>query len=374
LEDTTATLKDNLVDLQEKAKERTVRTQNIEYDLETLVKKIKGGIIKLDPDYQRRHRWDDTKSSRLIESLVLNIPIPLIYLSQDVDVDVEQDLARYSVIDGQQRLRAIVRYFSNEFELEGLEVLDKLNKTFYEDLPPFLRRRLEERTIRCLRIDSTIDPQVKYDIFERLNSGAVKLEAQELRNAAARGPFNDLLKDLAQNSDYRVMLQIDPKNPKDSKKVQKMLDVEYVLRFFALRKGKYKEFKKGFGEYLTAELESGNKLGDDELENRSSAFKILVSRIRKTFGDEAFAKYQPDGDQLVLNSRFNASVYDALMVGIESECDLTHELPFDLVGKWKSLFFNKDFLDAITVSVSDSSKVTSRIDKARAAFKDVNIR
>ncbi|NOR45800.1 MAG: hypothetical protein GQ534_09470, partial [Candidatus Delongbacteria bacterium] len=75
--------------IQQKAKERTVRTQNIEYDLETLVKKIKKGIIKLNPDYQRKHRWSIGFSSRLIESLILNIPIPIVYISQDVDVDEE---------------------------------------------------------------------------------------------------------------------------------------------------------------------------------------------------------------------------------------------------------------------------------------------
>ena len=113
--DTKVTLKENLSELQELAKERTVKTQNIEYDLETLVKKIKKGIIKLNPDYQRNHRWDNQESSKLIESLILNIPIPTIYLSQDVDVDeeVEDGVSRYSVIDGQQRLTAIYGFMKN---------------------------------------------------------------------------------------------------------------------------------------------------------------------------------------------------------------------------------------------------------------------
>ena len=140
------TLKSKLEDLQQKARERTVKTQNIEYDLETLVKKIKNGVIKLDPEYQRRHRWSNEISSGLIESLILNIPIPLIYISQDVDVDEEiaSEEARYSVIDGQQRLHAISRYLGNDFPLSGLTVLSDLNGSFYKDLPPFLIRRLEE--------------------------------------------------------------------------------------------------------------------------------------------------------------------------------------------------------------------------------------
>lgn len=89
-----------------KAKERTVRTQTIEYDLETLVKKLDKRYIILNPDYQRNHRWNNSTSSKLIESLILNIPIPLIYISQDISADdeiEEQDTPRFSVIDGQQR-------------------------------------------------------------------------------------------------------------------------------------------------------------------------------------------------------------------------------------------------------------------------------
>lgn len=228
-------LKNNLDKLQILARERTVKTQNIEYDLETLVKKIRKKIIKLNPDYQRNHRWSVEESSRLMESLILNIPIPTVYLSQDVDVDeeVEDDVSRYSVIDGQQRLTAIYEFMTNEFSLEGLEVLELLNGSFYKDLPPFLVRRLEERTIKCLRIDSTADPQVKFDIFERLNSGAIQLESQELRNAIYRGRFNDMIKDLAKNKIFMTLLNIDMKNPEEDNKVKKMLDVEYVLRFFS---------------------------------------------------------------------------------------------------------------------------------------------
>jgi uncharacterized protein with ParB-like and HNH nuclease domain len=202
----TETLKGKLEELQQKARERTVKTQNIEYDLETLVKKIKTGVIKLDPEYQRRHRWNDEVSSGLIESLILNIPIPLIYISQDVDVDEEvaSETARYSVIVGQQRLTAISNYLRNEFPLVGLGVLSDLNGSFYKDLPPFLIRRLEERTLRCLRIDSTVDAQVKYDIFERLNSGSVKLEAQELRNAVSRGEFNKLITEPISHSAFSI--------------------------------------------------------------------------------------------------------------------------------------------------------------------------
>lgn len=309
-------LKDKLASLQKKARERTVKTQNIEYDLETLAKKIRNGVIKLDPEYQRRHRWSDEVSSGLIESLILNIPIPLVYISQDVDVDEEvgTEASRYSVIDGQQRLTAISKFLGNEFALTGLQVLDDLNDAYYSDLPPFLVRRLEERTIRCLRIDSTLDRQVKYDIFERLNSGSVKLEAQELRNAVSRGPFNRLIKKLAENIDFRTMLQINPAKSADNKKVQKMLDVELVLRFFALSDGKYEGIRKGFKQFLSDQMDDMNKLGDSQLEGMAEAFRSAMSCIRETLGDKAFAKFRQEKGSMTEMSSFNAAVFDAVAV------------------------------------------------------------
>ena len=231
--------------LQKTARERTVKTQTVEYDLETLVKKISKNIIKLNPEYQRNHRWNNETSSRLVESLILNIPIPYVYISQDIDVDEdvdEDDISRYSVIDGQQRLTAIYSFIKNEYSLEGLDILSNLNGMFYKDLPPFLLRRLEERTIKCLRIDSTLDQQVKYDIFERLNSGSVKLEAQELRNAVCRGPFKDLLKELVKDKNFVESCNLTARTAK----IQKMEDEELVLRFFAINyKEGYKEYKGG---------------------------------------------------------------------------------------------------------------------------------
>mgnify|MGYP002619735278 CR=1 FL=1 len=316
--DTKVTLKENLSELQELAKERTVKTQNIEYDLETLVKKIQKGIIKLNPDYQRNHRWDNQESSKLIESLILNIPIPTIYLSQDVDVDeeVEDGVSRYSVIDGQQRLTAIYGFMKNTYALEGLEVLQPLNEAYYKDLPPFLVRRLEERTIKCLRIDSTVDPQVKYDVFERLNSGAVQLESQELRNAVYRGKFNDLIKSLAKNEKFMKLLNINIKHVSEDNKVKKMQNVEYVLRFFAFDNYEIANMKKSLKKFLSDQMDKFNSFDDKKLKKMSEHFLSVIDYIYDNMGEKAFAKYKVEDGKLKLQSKFNAAVYDALIIAV----------------------------------------------------------
>lgn len=368
------TLKASLTDLQEKAKERTVKTQSIEYDLETLVKKINKGVINLDPDYQRRHRWNNEMSSRLIESLILNIPIPLIYLSQDFDVDAETEDSRYSVIDGQQRLTAIHSFFENTYSLQGLRTLSTLNGSYYHDLPPFLIRRLEERTIRCLRIDSTVDPQIKIDIFERLNSGSVKLEVQEIRNAVHRGTFNILCKELAELSSFRALLQIPVKGSEHNPRVQNMEDVELVLRFFALFNGKYKNFKKikdySFREFLTDELVKGNKLSKEELNKLSNEFSKTIDFIFLNYGSKAFAKYKYENKNLKLQSKFNSAVFDALAISVHQEF-IAKKKEFNEISKEKflNLFKDENFYESISASTLDSKKLTHRIEEAIKVFR-----
>lgn len=359
----------NLESLQQKAKERTVKTQNVEYDLETLVKKISIGTIKLDPDYQRRHRWSELTSSRLIESLILNIPVPVVYISQDVDVDDDfsTESSRYTVIDGQQRLTAIKRYIQNEYQLQGLEALPELNGYYYRELPSFLFRRLEERTIRCMRIDSTLDQQVKFDIFERLNTGSVKLEAQELRNATSRGPFNELIKNLSENESFRNFIQVGNINPYDNPKVQKMEDVELVLRFFALSFGRYKELKKGFGEFLSLSQSFFNECSEQEINIMKENFLNVIDVMDIYNEKQPFAKYRLVGSDWKKMSSFNAAVYDAYMAGITNvfSHDFIRDNKYEIANKLKgsvNLFKDADFFASVSGSVNDANKVKFRIE------------
>lgn len=370
-ENMSSTLKNNLDSLQSLARERTVKTQNIEFDLETLIKRIDKGIIKLDPDYQRRHRWSDELSSRLIESLLLNIPIPVIYISQDVDVDeeTEDDVSRFTIIDGQQRLTAIYRFMKNELELAGLETLQALNGLRFKQLPPFLLRRLDERTVKCLRIDSTLDPQVKYDIFERLNTGSVKLEPQELRNATARGPFNDALKRMAGNSNFRRMLQIPLENPELSAKVRKMEDLELILRFFALRNGRYKELGKGLKTFLTEKMEDFNSLPLESISEMEEEFSECMSFLYRALGANAFAKYNVQSGNIVKKmSSFNAAVFDAISVGASEHFTREQmankdQLAISKFDNYHILFEDSEFFLAVSGATADTSKVKYRIEK-----------
>ena len=199
--------------------------------------------LEISPYYQRRARWDTARKSRLIESFLVNIPVPPVFL-------YENELARYEVMDGQQRVSAILEYLDNQYELGGLEILKSLGGKRFHQLPREVRAGLERRSLSAIILlkESTNSPestaQLRRYVFERLNTGGVRLNAQEVRNSVHAGPFNNLLMELSRHQLFTTMWNIPPKEPNErtepSTKLSRnalfrqMKDVELVLRVFGL--------------------------------------------------------------------------------------------------------------------------------------------
>jgi hypothetical protein len=259
-----------------------------------------------------------------------------------------------------------MKFFTDDLVLKELDVLSDLEGKRYSELPKFLIRRLEERAISCLRIDSTVDEQVKYDIFERLNSGSVELTAQELRNAVIRSPFNEMIKKLAENDDFRRLIQI---SPTSKSKVEKMEDVELVLRFFSLIEERYQDYKGGFKQYLTNSMKVYSKYNSEELEKYANYFNKTMKVIRKVFGDEAFAKYRINSDGSKRMSKYNVSVFDALIIGVDS-VEKLNSINTKHAKNFRELFRDEEFFDSITGSVNDARKLFTRASKSKEVFKN----
>ena len=201
--------------------QRYMRTQPYDKSVSDLISMIDEGDIVLDPEYQRNYIWDNRRASLLVESILLNVPIPVIYVAED-------DSGRWIVVDGLQRLHSLNRFFANEFKLTGLDVLPELNKLQYSTLNATAKRLLRNGTFRVIVILKESHPEIKYDIFERLNVGAVKLNQQELRNCVYRGQFNNLLKNNLQN-DPHYLACVGRKSPHS-----RLYDCELILRCLAI--------------------------------------------------------------------------------------------------------------------------------------------
>ena len=274
-------------------------------------------ILNLRPEYQRRLRWTNKQKSLLIESLFLNIPIPPIFL-------YESDLARYEVMDGQQRLNAIHSYLLNDFNLVGVDKLGFLNGKRYNQLPPKLKRALDRAGISAIvllqetRSDKNDPYLVRRYVFERLNTGGQKLNPQEMRNSIYRGKFNDLIVELARNPDFCEIFSI-PKytetdeneyyeNPERQKNTlyKTMADCQVVLRFFALSRD---EFITGsMRNILDKEMDRNKGMSDSQTAENRALFEDLISKSRTIFGDRPFDLEGDDG-----RARISVALFDALM-------------------------------------------------------------
>lgn len=198
--------------------------------------------MRLQPFYQRRKRWDVKRKSKLIESFIMNVPVPPCFL-------FESDFARYEVMDGQQRISTIREFYENNFKLRGLEQWPELNGRQYNTLPSEIRKGLDRRSISyivLLKESATTGEHemlLRQQVFERLNTGGVHLENQEIRHCIYHNEFEELLLELSRHPSMRAawglpnFSQEEEDNPPDSllnnPHFSKMRDVEFVLRFFS---------------------------------------------------------------------------------------------------------------------------------------------
>jgi hypothetical protein len=194
-------------------------------EIDSLYNKWKRGKLVIQTDFQRQFVWDAAKSSRLIESSLLDIPLPVIYISQEND-------GREYVIDGQQRLTSFFSFIDGsfpggaDFRLSNLKVFSELNRKKFADLPENDQDKVRYCKIRTITFRKESDPNLKFEIFERLNTGSVSLNDQELRNCIYRGHYNLLLRELALDQEFMALMGL-------ARPDKRMKDVELVLRFSA---------------------------------------------------------------------------------------------------------------------------------------------
>jgi hypothetical protein len=347
--------------LEEKYKKqmRQIFPQKIELPISTLTTMIKEQI-RLDPEFQRRDRWDNNKRSRFIESVVMNVPIPPVFLGED-------DYGTYVVLDGRQRLTAINEFLKNNFALEGLKVWSELNGARYSDLElKNLDRTLTRRFIPAVLLLKESSPEVKYDVFDRLNTGGVHANDMEIRNAIFQGPFNKLLHELSENKNFRRAWGIpeDQKEKMGNTLYSQMLDVELVLRFFALQQpalisGRLKD-------YLSVFMKERNDLYKSNAQVTAadkSVFERAIEVATVIFGEEAFARKSPDG-----NYRKSAPLADAVLYGLSrlDPSKLTLGDIATLKVELRQMFDNdKDFGAATTSGTNGKGAIIMRTSKTR---------
>jgi len=286
----------------EQGREREVVTTPIDPDVRTILGQLKDKSLILRPDFQRLTVWERSRQSRLIESLLLNIPIPPCFFAEDPE-------GTRVVVDGQQRLRAIDEFCRGQYRLRGLEVRSDLNGKKWDNIPAGDTRKILRRVFRTIIISHYSDPDIKFEIFRRLNTGGVPLTEQEIRNAIYRGPFNRLLDRLAR--DPLLLKNLRRKEPD-----KRLRHHELVLRYFALSDAleNFKPpLKKVLNEYMKGEKRASRaKLG--RLERK---FRHALEVATSVFGDNVFRRFTEfENGTKDYESVVSKAVFDLQMIGL----------------------------------------------------------
>ena len=342
---------------------RRIVTQSADLTVKDLYDRYRDGDLILQPDFQRYFVWDRTKSSRLIESVILDVPLPIIYLAEEAD-------SREEVIDGQQRLTSFFRFVDDQLSLTGLQISTDLNGKRYSDLDRDLQNKVRRATLRTVTIKKESSEDLKFEIFQRLNSGSVALNDQELRNCVYAGEYNRLLRDLAAEPDFTFLLGI-------ARPETRMRDVELVLRFAAFYHATYLNYRPPVKRFLNDEMKRFRHISQEDADTLRRVFKNAAQTVRSLLGANAFKRYyrgiesKPDG--YWESKRFNASLYDVLMWGF-TRYDRTQVYPhLDAIREALIHLMTEDqeFIDSIELSTSSVKAVSSRFQKWHAVLQDI---
>lgn len=262
-----------------------------DWTMQSIYLQIVKGTIDLSPTFQRRAAWDDTRKSRLIESIIVGMPVPNISLAESKD-----QRGRFIVIDGKQRLLAIYEFLRGDLKLRGLDLRDDLNSKEFSDLTPEDQNQFENSTLRTTLIRHWKDENFLWAAFYRLNVGSLPLSPQELRKALYGGKLIDAIEDyLHRSTAFQSVFGIGLD--------KRMRDSELVLRFIAFDRSasSYSGNFKAFLDECTSHFEASWGSAQSELTNSLVRLDTALETTAEIFGEYAFKKWLGDKYERVMN-------------------------------------------------------------------------
>lgn len=320
--------------------QKTLDYDTKEFTVELLKAKLDNGDIYI-PNYQRKFIWSTARQSKFIESVLLGLPVPFLLCSEMKD-------GRLEVIDGSQRLRTLKAFLDNELQLDELEKLTVLEGYRFRDLPTSQQRKFANRTIRMIVLSDKADDTVRFDLFERINSGSVSLNPSEFRKGAFPGPFYDLVLECARDPTFRRLC------PVGIRQAERGEREELVLRFFAYAE-KYTEFRHDVTAFLNEYIREQNQITDHSLKRMK--FQRMLAFVDRYF---------PYGFRKTAKSKSTPRVrFEAISVGTH----LALEQDENLVPHRMDWLESDEFKKLTTTHASNSApRLRDRIQYVRDAL------
>lgn len=317
--------------------------------LDNLIKRLKHEEIDLMPDFQRSgDLWSKQAQSRLIESILIRLPIPAFYFDATND-------EHWQVVDGLQRLSAIKNFVVDKtLRLQGLEFLKELDGSNFDDLPRAFQRRIDEFSTSVYLIKPGTPPEMKYALFHRINTGGLKLTPQEIRHAISQpvnsGAASKFLAEIIEEDIVKTIL---------GKRNNRMSKQELILRHMAFAMFGQSDYRSSLPKFLDGAMIKISKVNQQDLDGYKANFLRAMELSQQLFGMHAFSKSLVGGKNLV-----NKPLFEALSVCLAEKDAKQRETMIqnkdDLVMRFKALLNNEEFNESISRSTASTAHVTLR--------------
>ena len=294
----------------------------------------------IEPDFQRNKVWNPKQKCELVESILMGIPIPIMYLFEQKD-------GKRQVVDGRQRITTIIEFLNNDFPLKNLKILrgSNFNNCYFKDLDPKYQIRFEDYQLFFYIIQPPTTERIKYDIFDRVNRGGTSLNNQEMRNALYQGKATLLLKELSESSQFLAATNHGIK----SKRMKDRYVILRLISFFMLRnnwfKTDYISYKSDLDDFLAkCMIYINENMPDNEINNLKDIFVCAMENIHNIIGNDAF-RFNPKANESQQRRPINMLLFEALgymfMTAEENLENLSH-LDFDNIKNEfdSSMLFN----------------------------------
>ena len=345
----------------------TIKIDKDQYSIYEMKRKYDRGKICMDPSFQRNFVWNSRQMSELIESVIIGIPLPLIYLA-------ESQNGSLVVVDGRQRLTTFIQFLNNEFKLKGLRILKELNGYSFDDLEEnnvFSKYAtdIEDFQLVVQIIKYPTPDKVRFDIFDRVNRGGTPLNKQEMRNALYQGKSTDVLKTLSEGEAFKLATgsSISPKHMKDRYIILRAICFSlYQKKELRDIDGKTIEYKSDIEDFLGRGMEFLNTRTDEEITELKNEFERNMRHIYYVLGEDAFRIPGLDGRRRPISM----TLFEALYYLFQNFEDVDKEDREKLEQCVAELLDDAEFLDCLQSSVDSKNHVDIRFNKVMRKYRE----
>lgn len=319
-----------------------------------IIRKLKQNKIIINPEFQRNLVWHPDQKSQFIESIILNIPLPPIYLYQD-------NKGKYILVDGLQRTTTIRDFYNNSFELSGLRALPIFNGLYFNQIKEDIQTRIEDKKLLIYVIKPSMPLYIVYDIFNRINTGGTQLTRQEIRNCIFIGKSTELLKQLSEKEYFKVAIDWGISE-------RRMKDREAVLRFLAFKLFDYNsDYDNDMDDFLGNAMKKINRMKESEIEKLKIDFKRVMKLTYDFFEDRNFRLPTEKS-----RGRINIALFESVsyFFSISSDEFLKRNRK-KIIRNYEKLLLNSQFKDAIRISTGNKARVINRFKLTKEILGEV---